>query len=251
MKTWVLLRGLMRETRHWGRFVPQLQAHFPDDQIICIEWPGNGALNQQQSYRGIEQMARYCQQTLTQKGHTGPYHVVAISLGAMVALEWAYQHPEKLASCTLINTSLRQHSPFYQRLIWRQWSRLLRLLMLPSAAREREILSLTSYGATEQIVQQWQHYAAQYPISQANILRQLWAACCYRGGVKAPSVPILLLNSLADQLVDPRCSQHIAQAWGCPLHSHPSAGHDLPMDAPDWVIQQISSSVIAKCYSSP
>lgn len=246
MKTWVLLRGLMRETRHWGRFVPLLQAHFPDDQIICIEWPGNGELNQQQSYNSIQQMAGYCQQTLNQQGHTGPYHVVAISLGAMVALEWAYQQPLELASCTLINTSLRQQSPFYQRLIWRQWPRLLRLLILPSAAREREILGLTSYSANEQTVQQWQHYAAQYPISKTNILRQLWAACRYRGRHEAPNVPILLLNSLADQLVDPRCSQQMAQIWGCPLHSHPSAGHDLPLDAPDWLIQQICTQLISK-----
>lgn len=239
MSTWVLLRGLMRESRHWGDFVPQLQAARPHDQIICLDWPGNGALHQQPSYSSIADMARYCQQTLDQKGHSGPYHVVAISLGAMAALEWAYQRPEHFASCTLINTSLRQFSPLHQRLNSANWPQLLTLLCSASAERESIILALTSNTAGAAIAQQWQSYAREYPMRTVNVLRQLWAASRYRAAATPPAVPLLLLNSLGDQLVDPACSEQIASAWHCALARHPSAGHDLPLDDPHWVIQQI------------
>jgi hypothetical protein len=40
-------------------------------------------------------------------------------------------------------------------------------------------------------------------------------------------------------LVNSRCSLAIADAWHCALALHPDAGHDLPLDAPQWVIEQV------------
>ena len=42
-----------------------------------------------------------------------------------------------------------------------------------------------------------------------------------------------------DRLVSPRCSQRLAAAWKVPLALHPSAGHDLPLDDPDWLLAQL------------
>jgi pimeloyl-ACP methyl ester carboxylesterase len=52
-------------------------------------------------------------------------------------------------------------------------------------------------------------------------------------------VPLLLLASRGDALVDPRCSLAIAQRWACEIAMHPWAGHDLPLDDADWVVQQV------------
>ena len=65
-----------------------------------------------------------------------------------------------------------------------------------------------------------------------------------RGGTPRASdrqagVPILLLASLGDRLVSPRCSERIARAWNAPLRMRPDAGHDLPLDDPDWVLGQL------------
>ncbi|EER57837.1 hypothetical protein AcdelDRAFT_4590, partial [Acidovorax delafieldii 2AN] len=35
------------------------------------------------------------------------------------------------------------------------------------------------------------------------------------------------------------CSLAIARHWQCALALHPQAGHDLPLDAPQWVIAQV------------
>jgi pimeloyl-ACP methyl ester carboxylesterase len=73
-----------------------------------------------------------------------------------------------------------------------------------------------------------------------NVLRQLIAAL---GASVSPQtlhkIPFLILGSEKDRLVDPQCSRDAAKALLAQLVMHPSAGHDLPLDDPDWVIEQI------------
>jgi predicted alpha/beta hydrolase family esterase len=52
-------------------------------------------------------------------------------------------------------------------------------------------------------------------------------------------VPILVLTSVQDELVDTRCSERLAAAWHCDIARHPSAGHDLPLDDAAWVLGQV------------
>jgi pimeloyl-ACP methyl ester carboxylesterase len=80
---------------------------------------------------------------------------------------------------------------------------------------------------------------AQHPVSGANALRQLLAAMRYRARRQAPAVPLLLLGSEQDRLVDVRCTLALARHWGSALRLHPWAGHDLPLDDPAWVLAQL------------
>ena len=41
--SWVFLRGLMRESRHWGEFPDQFRAALPHADIVTPDLPGNGA----------------------------------------------------------------------------------------------------------------------------------------------------------------------------------------------------------------
>jgi pimeloyl-ACP methyl ester carboxylesterase len=50
---------------------------------------------------------------------------------------------------------------------------------------------------------------------------------------------MLVLASLGDRLVSPGCSRRIASRWALPIRLHPTAGHDLPLDDPEWVVQQV------------
>lgn len=240
MKRWVLLRGLMRETRHWGDFVALLQAQCPTDQIICVDWPGNGVLHQQNSLTSIYDMAGYLRKTLIQQGLAAPYHVVAVSLGAMVAVEWARLAPQEIAHATLINTSLKPLNPFYQRLRPHNYAALLNMLCSTAAARERTVLQLTSNTPHSATLAQWIDYQQQYPISRHNILRQLWAAATYHTETKPPAVPLQLLSSQHDQLVSHQCSHTLAACWHLPHAIHPTAGHDLALDDPNWVLAHLS-----------
>lgn len=70
-------------------------------------------------------------------------------------------------------------------------------------------------------------------------MRQLVAAARYCAPTAAPVDLVLLLGSQEDRLVSSQCSQAIAQAWGLPLQLHPWAGHDLPLDDPQWVIDAV------------
>jgi len=248
MTTWVLLRGLMRESRHWGDFPHHLQKVIGNEEIICIDFPGNGALHQQDSLNTVPEMARYCRQQLLTKGYPPPYHILAISMGAMVAVAWAESAPQEIQSLILINTSLAPHNPFYQRLRPQNYPRLLRTLIFGTTQqRETLILQLTSQLAIKKsasaLIDQWVHYAREYPIRRSNILKQLHAASQFHAPHHAPNSAILLLAAKQDQLVDAQCSQTLAEKWQVNLRLHESAGHDLPLDDSAWVIKSIQDFI--------
>lgn len=247
MTTWVLLRGLMRETRHWGEFPQQFQRVLDAQTLVTLDFPGNGRLYEQQSATSVTEMAIYCHAQLLHLGYAPPYRVLALSLGAMVAVEWSERYPSDIEKLVLINTSLAPHNPFYHRLRPANYFSLLRTLLWGSQLqREALILSLTSKLARTQLqqaqlLQHWAHYARQFPVSRSNIFRQLRAALVYRAPPHAPAVPVLLLAAYHDRLVNVKCSLALAARWGCEIRLHASAGHDLPLDESDWVAQQVKT----------
>ena len=102
MTTWVLLRGLTREKRHWGSFPRQLLARFPEDRVLALELPGNGELNGLASPVSIGGMAAFCREQLARSGAAPPCILVGMSMGAMVASEWANRHPGEIAACVMV-----------------------------------------------------------------------------------------------------------------------------------------------------
>ena len=258
MSTWVLLRGLTRESRHWGEFPTLLQRQLGSARVVALDLPGNGQLNAQASPTRVGDMAEACRVALRERGLPTPYHLLAMSLGAMVALAWANEHPAELQGCVLINTSLRTFSPWYQRLRPRNYSAVLGMaLSRDLESNERTVLKITTrHPAVDQVtlLAQWASWRAENPVSGANALRQLWAAARFSTPREAPKVPLLVLVSAADGLVDPRCSQRLAQAWHAELRCHPTAGHDLPLDDGAWVAREVGAWLVAsaqpprKCF---
>ena len=244
MSTWVLLRGLTRESGHWGRFPEQLRACLPGDQVLMLDLPGSGRWHASPCPARIEALVDDCRRQLDALAVRPPVYLLALSLGAMVAVDWAHHWPGELAGCVLINTSLRPISPFYLRLRPANYPALASLALAPRAAREREaaILRLTSarHGELAAVLDDWVAIREARPVSAGNALRQLWAAARYRAPPCPPQVPMLLLTSAGDTLVDPRCSQRLARVWGLPIAEHPSAGHDLPLDDGPWLAGQIA-----------
>jgi pimeloyl-ACP methyl ester carboxylesterase len=243
MSTWVLLRGLMRESRHWGEFPVLFQHAMDTAHVVTLDFPGNGCLHAQTSASSINGMVEFARTQLQQLGYAPPYRLLAISLGAMVAVAWGERHPDELEKMVLINTSLAPYNPFYHRLRPKNYPALTLLLYGSAARRENLILKLTSARSRTEnlqaILEQWIAYAQEYPITRANILRQLKAALSYRADPATPRVPVLLLAGQQDQLVNVKCSVTLAQHWGCAIRLHPAAGHDLPLDDSVWVIFQV------------
>ena len=241
---WIFLRGLTREAVHWGGFANAFRQAMPGAEVLMLDLPGNGLWHARPSPLSVAAMVAQCRAELAQRGVAGPFQLLAMSLGAMVATEWARTAPAEVQGCVLINTSFGSFSPFYRRLRPRNYVALLReVLMAPSPlAAESAVLRLTSNRAQERaaVVADWVDARAQRPVSSSNALRQLVAAARYRAPRTCPVERMLLLASAQDGLVSSQCSQAVASAWACPLVLHPWAGHDLPLDDPAWVAEQVA-----------
>lgn len=240
VSTWVLLRGLTRETAHWGDFPTALQAAL-GARVLSLDLPGNGRQCWQPSPTNVAAMAESCQRQLGELNVATPVTVVAMSLGAMVALAWAGRHPRSIAGGVLINTSLRPFSPFHHRLRPGGYPDLIAALASRDLARREDIiLRLTSNRPhPPALLESWVAAALLHPVSRRNALFQLIAAARFTAPPTPPAVPLLVLASTGDRLVDSRCSRRLAEAWQTGFAEHPSAGHDLPLDEPQWVIEQI------------
>ncbi|MDO8787756.1 MAG: alpha/beta hydrolase [Sulfuritalea sp.] len=243
MSTWVFLRGLTREQRHWGDFPATFRGEISNAEIVALDLPGNGSLNRMPSPTRVGEMVSFCRAELLARGIHPPYQLLAMSLGAMVAVDWAAKHPEELGGCVLINTSLRPFSPFFHRLRPNNYPALFRLTMLGGSDREWEetILGLTCNCTRNPRtpLESWISYRHENPVSRRNALRQLLAAGRYCAPTDKPSPRLLILASARDALVNPRCSRRLALRWRTAYAEHPDAGHDIPLDDGVWVVSQI------------
>ena len=124
---WVLLRGLTREAAHWGEFVPALQAR-SNAPVICLDLPGAGLRHRDTSPARLEALTDACRAALQAAGTAGPVRLLGLSLGGMVAADWAARHPQQVAQAVLVNSSAAGLSPLPQRLQPRHWPLALGLL---------------------------------------------------------------------------------------------------------------------------
>jgi pimeloyl-ACP methyl ester carboxylesterase len=244
-QNWILLRGLARESAHWGDFAPLLQSAFPDARITPLDLPGTGCFYRDTSPNTIKAIADQVRCHALDKGYIQqPATILALSLGAMVAWEWMKSYPDDICAATLMNTSFADLSPFYHRLRWQSYRDFIALPMMRNIyKRESGILHLTSNrrNQREQIIRSWTTIQNKRPISLKNGFRQIIAAASYRPGDLKPRQPVLLLNGLGDRLVSPACSEAIHQKWRLELHRHPWAGHDLTLDDGAWVALQLKN----------
>ena len=240
---WLLLRGLGRESAHWGEFKSLMQAHFMPADIHSLDLIGAGDLYESISPDNVAQITAQLRERAAQLGLlTQPITLCAVSFGAMVAWHWLKTYPQDCAGACLINTSFANLSPFYQRLRWQNLPQLLRIIMTRNIAkREAAIIHLVANNRDndQKTTALWISIQQRRPIHYQTVLKQLIAAARFDSGNK-PDKPILILSTQGDKLVSPRCSLAIAQHYqlNCVVHSW--AGHDLSSDDPHWVIEQLT-----------
>lgn len=242
---WVLLRGLAREAGHWGDFAQRLSHGLGGARVIALDLPGCGARRGLRSPANVYAMAADVRARLQALGHAGPANVLALSLGAMVALAWLQSHPHEVARAVLINTSVRGQRP-WRRLQLPAAAALLSTLAMPARSAERVVAAFTSAAATPQVVAEWVALRRVRPVTRPDALRQLAAAARFRPAAGAPARPVLLLSSVFDRLVDPVCTRELAARWDAPWAEHRWAGHDLPLDDPAWVVAQVRAWIDAE-----
>ncbi|MFA5924772.1 MAG: alpha/beta hydrolase [Methylococcaceae bacterium] len=249
-KNWLLLRGLARESAHWGDFIGQLQATFPDANVTLLDLPGTGRFHEEISPYTIKAITDSVRRHALDKGCLQkPVTILAISLGAMVAWDWMQSYPNDICGASLINTSFADLSPFYHRLRWQSYGKFAALVMKRKVRnRELAVLQLVSNRRDQdgQMGHAWENIQNQRPISLKNSFRQIIAAASYRPGDIKPGQPVLLINSKGDRLAAPICSELIGKKFDMELRSHPWGGHDLTLDDGAWVALQLKDWVMER-----
>ncbi|MEX3909114.1 alpha/beta fold hydrolase, partial [Paraburkholderia sp. BR14319] len=121
---WILLRGLTRESRHWGAFATLLAAR---DGVLPIDLPGNGTAVHERSPLAVDDYVDTLRAQALRYGARPPYRVLAMSLGGMVATAWALRYPDEIGRLVLVNTSMRPFSRVDERLRPSAWAALVRV----------------------------------------------------------------------------------------------------------------------------
>jgi pimeloyl-ACP methyl ester carboxylesterase len=247
--TWILLRGLTREARHWVELPDHLRARGIEGEFVFGDLPGSGAHAKLRTPATVEAMARFIRADVRSHGRAPPYRLIGLSLGAMVAVEWARLQPDEIESLVLINTSMRPFSGPSMRLRPRALPELLCAASRWRSRRDAEAaihnLTCNRRDKRDTDLAKWIAIYRSAPVSRANALRQLWAAARFKANDAAPQCPTLVVSSGADALVHPGCSAALARAWGARHVVHPWAGHDLPHDDPEWLASAIAHWVAA------
>jgi pimeloyl-ACP methyl ester carboxylesterase len=236
---WLLLRGLVRERRHWGEFPTQLAAR-TGGSVLSLDLPGVGTERHRPAPTTITGMVTDLRERFQAQRDGGRWRIFAPSLGGMVAMTWAEQHPGDFEEVAICNSSahglarpLERLSPEAIRTIF------LGLFSTDPQVRERRVLDLISNtdGGRAQL-DRFVAISREAPVPPAVLFRQLLAA----SGAKAPSslpVPVLVLCSNGDRLCSPTLSRRLAERLGGRLAIHPHGGHDLPLDDPGWVLDRL------------
>lgn len=238
----ILLRGLARESAHWMQLPEQLCNTLGEHcHIHCIDFPGCGVRYRQTALDSIPAMTDYVRVQLAAQKINEPVYVIGISMGGMIALNWAQRFPEQVANVVLINTSAGDQ-PLQWRLRPRAWLAMIAALLLPTSLRENLVLRNVSNDRQHFAahLQQWLHIQQQRPVTRTTIFTMLSAAARFRPQASC-SVKGLIIASQGDRFVSCKASEELARRFQWPLQLHSSAGHDIPMDAPDWLCTSLAN----------
>ncbi len=241
---WVFIRGLGRESAHWRPFLELFHKEFPQIRTHCLDLPGTGTRYKEESPLTLNQISAKAREPWLSGPHAhAPIVLVGFSLGGMVAMDWALRFPKNCRGMVVINTSLGSLSPVYRRLRPRAFNIPLRTFKGSRIERQEKLaMAIVSNQTTPQdeALKEWISIQTKHPVSRKTLLRQLVAAASSMPSWETLPFPGCVLVSEKDRMVDPRCSEDLAQKAQWPIYRHEWAGHDLAFDDPQWVIAKLS-----------
>ena len=233
----VMLRGFGRGQHHWSGFKSELQKAFPKRDIILIDLPGNGALSHLTSPNNIKVATDSITTQLELQGVNAPCDFIGLSLGGMIAL-YMMENTAWVRRACVINTSVNALSLPMDRMKPMALIGLIYSRLLPTQLQEKLMWQLTvSQPIDKAILKNWVNVAMVNKVTLNNLWRQSSIARSYN---KKPILgqrhkELLILSSKHDNIVNARCSIKLAKHTNAQHKTHKSAGHDLPLDDPQWV----------------
>lgn len=246
-KNWLLLRGLAREARHWGEFPSMIEDTFPGSKIHFLELPGVGTKVNNKVPNDISGYTNELRlEWLSLKENTeGPWGIVAISMGGMIGMDWCSRFPHDMNALVLVNSSGGNLSPPHHRFSPYAMGTVLKLFFRENyEEREEAILKLTTcmLHPDKELIKKYASYSEDSPIKRKSFIMQMVAAGRFKVPAKIDQ-KMLILAAKNDKLASYKCSLAIARHFNRPYTLHDSAGHDLPLDDPKWIIERMQEFV--------
>ena len=246
-KTVILLRGLARWSQHWLGFEDLLAGR--GFRVITLDNRGFGKseILRGKTFFSVHDMADDVAQVIAKEAPDGA-HVVGISLGAMIGLALASMKPQLVRSLIMVNSSVG--SSRIPRISTKAMLAILRILLL--GARGYDSLARVLLGPTtsvetiKKLASTWSSIDRLAGVPIQGLFKQLIAAKGFDGFVEMAAVncPVTIVRCDHDQFVDPRNSDFLQrQIKNSNIINHPTAGHELAIDDPEWFFRVIKEAV--------
>lgn len=221
----LLIMGHLYSGRFWYPLLPSLTKRH---RAIWFDNRGTGE-SATTATTTIAQMADDALAVLDAAG-AGRAHVVGVSLGGVIAAEFALRHPDRVASltlgCTLMKSAEKRVAGPLRRLIYRLPLWLVRAMLGRSLTR-------ASYGsaATPEAVAKDRQVARSDRFTMKGVRAQANALLGYvttREAVASITAPTLVLHGDEDKVIDPKHGRELADVIpGARLVVFEGAGHNF------------------------
>lgn len=241
-----LIRGLTRESGHWGEFLEFLSSAIPEANVHLIDLPGAGVYVRDKASASAIKMVRFMRERTLPilEVNKSSYNIVcATSLAGMLATEWVLNYKNDFQGLIMINSSFKGICSSKERAGRPVRGDMFRILFTRDIEkRERLIVRVNSNKPEnyDAFVMAWTEIQRKRKMSRMNILRQTLAGIRYGVDGRKPEVPLLIIGSKGDRMVAPSCIEKMHEYFGGKLVWHPTSGHGLPLDEPKWLSEQIS-----------
>lgn len=237
-----LLRGLTRESGHWGpSFTANIKAEFPNATITMLDLPGSGEYYNVKAGLTINKIMEFMREKQLEniEARKGRNVIMVTSLGGMVAVEWIEKHPEDFQGLVMISSSFKGICTMDERANPAVRGEMIKVLFEKDLRkREMILLNINSNDTAnfEVTLEEWIDIQKVRPMSKANIIRQTIAGMRHKLTTTDLNIPVLVIGSKGDRLVSPSCISKVSDAFNATLVWNDTAGHGIPVDAPEWLV---------------
>ncbi|MBT3647716.1 MAG: alpha/beta hydrolase [Flavobacteriales bacterium] len=242
-----LLRGLTRESGHWGQqFFQYVKEEFLNAKITTLDLPGAGVHFQEKAGLTVSKLMEFMKVHSQEEieATRGQNIIMATSLGGMVATEWISKYPEDFQALIMIRASFKGICSFSERVNPKIRMELLSVpFTLKMVKKEERLLRINSNDTTGfgDNLKEWKEIQVLRPMSTANLIRQTIAGLRYAPPTHFPEIPTLVVGSFSDRLVQPGCIVKVRDHFGGDIVWNDVSGHGIPIDQPEWLVDNVKN----------
>lgn len=251
-----MLRDFARDQRTWGEFPAKILAHAPRMQLHYLDLPGVGTEYRRPSPSSITAIRIELAQRfhgLVDRGKlpAGPWSILAVSLGGMVALDWIYAEPELFARAVIVNSSSADVASPLERFDPRFFPGAL-LTFIRNRPEDFEGFFFRAASnrfarkkserdpQVQALYENLVRLRRERPVRRSTLVNQFLAAARFAVPAGRPKAKVVFVSGEGDRVVSPKCSLRLAERLGAPRLVHPWAGHDIPTDDPEWLAREVT-----------